>query len=292
MRFRLTSIVAMAALMALDAPEALAQCNFNIGAATRQQVSLVRDFAACLSSQHPAYNASAFGANPFVSSTAACSPVLPNDLDLCAVTGLVCETNADCWPTVCSGSSEGCAIDSDCGGAIGSCTASPGNVCTPTGLTTTYVYGPKGTCTASARSKIEADCSQVEDSLGHSLLLPAGACHVTYVKAKCRDIRRADGSLADGAVDEGFSLTARVRMAFDDSTTGDLSLLEFPVTLAYAGPTNGAMSIVVNSAEILAPLVSPVNAALPPCTQFAVLELGIRDPLLRPFATVGMGTPP
>lgn len=287
------SFLVIFATLSVHASSAQAQCDFNAVSATKLRVPLVRDLAACPSSQHPAPNTTALlavGPPP----TEACAPVLVNDLDQCAISHEICETDASCPAKVCDvlalNAGAGCDIDAECDGDL--CIAAPGNTCSGTGLVTAYRFGPKGGCTLSARSKVEKDCSKVKDGGGDLLGLAPIECHVSYVSVRCKDILRSDGSPADGIADQGFTITGRVQATIDDATNNDLSLIEFPITFYFSDPDQGSMSITTSSAEMLLPLVGTTNSALPPCTQINLVNVKMRDPDSRPFASVGMGTRP
>ncbi|HEY2773515.1 MAG TPA: hypothetical protein VGK20_05630 [Candidatus Binatia bacterium] len=164
---------------------------------------------------------------------------------------------------------------------------------------TDYIYGPasgpKGKCSVQTQAKLVKDCSTLTNSSGASLGLPAGACHVTFVKSKCSGIYRADGITPINSSDDGWQLATLSRTTFDDRTNGDMTVIDFPVTFAYSTPNNGSISVNSSSAAALVPLVGANNSNLPPCTSIETVNVTIKAPggtHGKPFAKLGGATRP
>lgn len=226
------------ALVGAYASAASAQCDFNaISKAKGLKGSMIRAFAGCPSTEHPAANTVTGGGVP------GCTPVVPK------------------------------------GGAVNG---------------SHYMFDPgKGSCSVQTQSKITPDCSQITDDNGDPLGLPVGPCHVTYVKGKCSGILQADGLTPINASDDaGWKLATLTRATLDDSTNGDMTVLDFPVSFPFDDPSNGKISVSGNSAEALSQIVSPTSAALPTCTQLEIVNVWVRDSSSNHaiFASLGSGT--
>jgi hypothetical protein len=165
---------------------------------------------------------------------------------------------------------------------------------------TPYQFGPKGGCTVSLKGAIEDDCSTLTNN-GSSLGLPAGPCHVTYVKAKCSGILEADNQTPiKPDADAGWSLLAMIRYSVNDQTNSDVTLPDAPVPFFGFGyepvyypfddPDKGSISLESNSAIVLSNTISPAYAALPPCANAQIVSLEILDPGTRVFAVPGFET--
>lgn len=170
--------------------------------------------------------------------------------------------------------------------------------CTPVtpaevdGSATLYTYGPKGGCTVQFSAKLVAACDLLEDDAGTSLNLPGGACHVTFVKAKCKNILGIDGLEPIGPGDTGFTLATVSRATLADDVNGDVTVVDFPVSFTFDEPKNGSMKLASNSAVALAALIGPTSAHLPECTSIELVSVVIKDPGNLPFATLGGATVP
>jgi len=159
------------------------------------------------------------------------------------------------------------------------------------GDATAYKYGVKGGCTISTKAKLEPLCQELEAADGSPLGLESGPCHITYVKGKCKGI--VDGSdVLIGSGDSGWGFATLSRASFDDDASGDMTVIDFPVTFSFSEPSNGKMKIKSNSAEALLPLVGANNSELPECTAIEIVDVTIKDPLGLPFAKLGGATKP
>lgn len=109
--------------------------------------------------------------------------------------------------------------------------------------------------------------------------------------SRCRNIRNTQDSPIESA-DEGWELFTRTRATFADPINGDMTQIDFPVAFLYDMPENGSFELKLNSAEALRPLLGPIGAALPACTQLEVVDVHVRDPEYSIFAKVGLATGP
>jgi len=188
-------------------------------------------------------------------------------------------------------STEHAGINSSTGGGTPSC--KPVVPKQLEGDATTYVFEPyKGGCDVQTKAKLEKDCSTITDANGDPIGLPAGPCHVTYVKSKCKGIMQADGVTPINANDDGgWSLATLTRSTFNDQTNGDMTVIDFPVTFMYGEPKSGQIKVDSSSAEALAQILVDVSgAALPTCSTLQTIKITIKDPNGLPFATMGGST--
>jgi len=158
---------------------------------------------------------------------------------------------------------------------------------------TDYQFDPHdGRCDLRARAVIEPDCSLLENAAGDPLGLPAGPCHVTYVKSTCRGIMQADGVTPINREDDaGWWLATLTRVTFNDATNGDMTVIDFPLTFSYRDPDNGRIKLDSSTAEALTEVLVDIGgAALPTCTSMQLLSLTLKDPRGMPFAVLGGST--
>lgn len=156
-----------------------------------------------------------------------------------------------------------------------------------------YSFGPKGGCFLSAVSRVEDDCAQVTGASGVPLGLPQRPCHVTRLKARCREIVDPGfQSRPISADDDGWILHTLTRATLDDAVSGDSTAIDFPVSFSFETPAHGAIGLEVNTAEALLSLVGARNAALPPCTTLQVLHAEVADAHGITFAVPGLATYP
>ncbi|MFN2426540.1 MAG: hypothetical protein ABR587_08855 [Candidatus Binatia bacterium] len=169
--------------------------------------------------------------------------------------------------------------------------------CTPVtpaevgGQGTLYSYGPHGGCTVSLLSKVVSACEDLEDSSGMPLGLDPGACHVTRVKAKCKDMLSTNGIAPIGLLDVGFKLSVLTRVTLGAEINGDMTVIDYPVTFDFETPNNGGMKLKSSTAEALAGM-NGLDPDLPGCTSVEIVDITIKDPGGRPFARMGGATAP
>ncbi|MFN2427761.1 MAG: hypothetical protein ABR587_15095 [Candidatus Binatia bacterium] len=171
--------------------------------------------------------------------------------------------------------------------------------CTPVtprqieGQGTLYNFSSKGGCTVQTQAKLVSDCSEVEDANGTPLGLDVGACHITFVKAKCKGIQQSDEATPiDSPDDIGWSLATLSRATLADDGNGDMTVIDFPVTFGFDQPKKGGIKLKGNSAEELKAIVGANNADLPECTSIEIVDVIIKDPAGLPFARLGGATLP
>lgn len=188
-------------------------------------------------------------------------------------------------------STEHPSINSNTGGGTPAC--SPVTVKEIEGDATEYVFNPRaGGCEVQTHAEIEKDCSLLKDSNGDPFGLPTGACHVTYIKSRCKGVLHADGiTPIHGAADAGWYLATLTRATINDAVRGDMTVIDFPLSFPYGVPYGyGEISLESSSAEALATVVGVEGAALPTSITLEGLRLTVMDPSGRPFAVVGVST--
>lgn len=298
MNTRVATLVSTFLTLAFVAGDARAQCAFGPGTGTRLRVPMVRAYEECVTEN---INTTTESGVP------ACTPVAPQPRYHACAEGYGSCSGADTTscPTHFCGDYLSpfpsdyfpCAQDSDCPAAPfsnGICEHHPANTCEGY-ESTTYGFSPGGSCTLSASSKIERDCSRVTGGNGAALGLPAQACHVTSLKARCRRIHGPDGvSPIDVAWgdDDGWRLWTLTRVTVADAIAGDTTQIEFPVSFRFSPPGNGSIFLDTNTAEALSTILGSTGAALPPCTHLQPVEVRVLDPDDRIFAKVGLATQP
>jgi len=156
---------------------------------------------------------------------------------------------------------------------------------------TQYLFDPQtGTCDVQTKARIEKDCSLLKDSDGEPLGLPARACSVIYIKARCQGITRGDGTPID-VVDAGWSLAIHMSLSINDSSNGDMTVIDLPITQTFDNPNNGKIKLDGSTAQALAWMLYDISgAALPTCTSAQLLSVTIKDPYGLPFAVLGGST--
>ncbi|MBI5504272.1 MAG: hypothetical protein HY899_05700 [Deltaproteobacteria bacterium] len=182
-------------------------------------------------------------------------------------------------------------VNTSTGGGTPAC--SPIDPVSTEGDTTPYVFDShKGRCDVQTKAKIVEDCAVLEDAGGDPLGLPAGPCQVIGIKAKCQGILRTDGATPiDAPLDAGWSLPTLVRWTFNDAASGDVTLIDFPITFAFKDPSNGQIKLDTNSAQALAAILVDVSgAAMPTCASVQILRVGVKDPSGLYFAELGGST--
>jgi len=142
-----------------------------------------------------------------------------------------------------------------------------------------YVFDDaKGSCDFKTKGKVEAPCEF------NSVTRP---CFNLSLQAKCKGITHPDTSPIDGGDDAGWSLSTVSRATLDDEDNGDMTVINFPVNVAFDIPSNGGISVKTDTNHILDDLGLPSLVA---CTQVEVVSLSIQDPDGAPFAVMGAGT--
>ncbi len=172
------------------------------------------------------------------------------------------------------------------------------DACAPATPLSVFQFGPKGACSVKSKLKTffnqqiavdEANACFPDDSVP--------SCSVITTKAKCQDIRNADGTTlinetADQAGKGGWKLTAFARATFDDRLGGGaITSIDFPVTFRFPPAKKDRLKAKFNANAALFDLLG-FGSALPPCTQFETLDVAILDSNFSPFARRGLDAGP
>ena len=151
--------------------------------------------------------------------------------------------------------------------------------CSPPFAHSSYLFDDKkGKCDFKTSAKKEEPCSDLSGS----------PCMNLSIQAKCSGITRNDGvTPISGITDTGWSVSTISRATLNDNDNGDMTIINFPVQIAFPTPSSGKLSVKTSTNEILAGLGI---AALPGCAQVEIVTLAIQDPAGSPFAVQGAGT--
>lgn len=150
--------------------------------------------------------------------------------------------------------------------------------CGPPVAMSTYQFGAKGKCRLSVRHQIEEPCST-------GIGVP---CSEIATKVRCKDIR--DSITGEPIANGTWSLSVIVRGTVDDS--GDLTLVDSPVQLAFEAPRKGSLKL---DASLPGPFNTPPFDPFPPypwhpCSSVEILSVAVKDPAGNIFATFGSST--
>jgi hypothetical protein len=107
------------------------------------------------------------------------------------------------------------------------------------------------------------------------------------IKTGCKGVVESDGVTPVSG--PGWALSTVSRATLNDSDNGDMTVIDFPVLIAFPAASKGKFKRKTNTNELLADLGLP---ALPACTQVEVVSLAVQDPGGNPFAKLGAGTRP
>jgi hypothetical protein len=155
------------------------------------------------------------------------------------------------------------------------------------GMGSEYEYAREGGCNVKIASKLARDCSSVQGADGNPLGLPAGPCHLSHVKAKCKEIVDGFNTLI-GDDDTGWTLWVLLRASIDEETNGSMTVVDLPVSFQFETPNLGDMKLATLTAEPLQDL----GVFLPACTVLQIVQMEIRDPEGNSFARMGLATVP
>ncbi len=150
--------------------------------------------------------------------------------------------------------------------------------CAPPYAHSSFLFANKGSgCSFQTSAKLESPCS-----FGSS-----GDCMNLKLKAKCSGIVQSDGTTPDDT--PGWKLATVSRATLNDPDNGDMTVINFPVVIAFPQPVKGKMSFSQDTNHILNALGL---ASLPACSEVEVVSLTVQDPGSNPFAKIGAGTRP
>jgi hypothetical protein len=150
--------------------------------------------------------------------------------------------------------------------------------CAPPYAHSTFLFdNKKGQCSFKTGAKLESPC---KDGSG-------GDCMNLKIQAKCAGIVESDGVTPISG--SGWSVSTVSRATLDDPDNGDMTVIDFPVQIAFGIAKKGKISVKTDTNTLLNGLGL---AALPPCAQVEVVSLAVQDPGGNPFAKLGAGTRP
>jgi hypothetical protein len=279
--------------ISLAAASAHAECTSS-GVATKLKLPFIAAHAPCGYKGREADVTTSYGP--------ACSTAATG-LKSCYETVEVCASNSDCAPKACTdpmpgySTEEPCDSAADCGycDAYGNQCFDTSSSCFPFGNScvnadsaydTGYRFGETGTCSFSAKSKVQSNCAAVTDRFGNRLGLPEGPCHVTYMSVQCKGLERQDGNPINGPTDGGFRLHMLARVTLDNGST----VVDLPFFMSFLAPEGGSLTLATSTAEQLNYMFGPAEAALPPCTTIEIVSAEIMDPDGVVFARAGLAT--
>ena len=151
--------------------------------------------------------------------------------------------------------------------------------CQPVTAISTYVFGPKGQCTAKSKHVYEAPCKFTGEA----------ECANVYVTAKCKDIRMADGNtpIYSPGPAQGWSMNnlSRATMS-DESISGDLTVIDFPTQFAFPDGKKGGLKVKGNANQMLYELLE-LETGLSACISIETVKMSISDPDGNTFAAQG-----
>jgi len=140
-----------------------------------------------------------------------------------------------------------------------------------------FQFSTKGKCSLKTSAKLESPCST-----GTGI-----DCSNLTLKAKCGGITEPDGvtPISSGA----WSLNTVARTTFNDSTGGDMTIIDFPAQFAFDTPKKGKMKMQQDTNALLNFLFGP-GSELPGCTAIEIVSVSIADPVGDVFAVMGSST--
>jgi hypothetical protein len=138
-----------------------------------------------------------------------------------------------------------------------------------------YKFEPlKGKCDLKTSHKVELPCSTGN---------PAG-CSNLSLSVKCSGVLNADGVTPNNQA--GWNLNTVARATFDDNSSGDMTVIDFPAQFALAQANAGKISGKFTTNQLLTDLFG-AGSELPVCTAVQLVRVAIADPSGNTFATMG-----
>ena len=149
--------------------------------------------------------------------------------------------------------------------------------CTVPTPTSTFRFSAKGGCSVSTGQKLESPCKT-----GTGI-----DCSNVSIKGKCGGITESDGvtPISSGV----WSLGAVARLTINDNSSGDMTLIDFPVQFAFNPPNKGKLGLKSDTNTLLNNLFGP-GSELPGCSSVELVSMSIQDPSGNIFAKVGSAT--
>jgi hypothetical protein len=132
----------------------------------------------------------------------------------------------------------------------------------------------KGKCDLKTSHKVETPCST-----GNPL-----ACSNLSLSVKCSGVLNADGVTPNNQ--SGWNLNTVARATFDDTSSGDMTVIDFPAQFPLPQASGGKFSGKFTTNQLLTDLFG-AGSELPACTAIQLVRVAIADPSGNTFATMG-----
>jgi hypothetical protein len=117
----------------------------------------------------------------------------------------------------------------------------------------------------------------------------ASPCANIYGQVKCKGV--LDPSLEPTDGEFGWSLFLVARHTINEAFNGDMTTVDFPISIPLPAWSNGAASVKFDYFTV--GLNLGIHASLiPPCMSYEIVKLELRDPIGAPFAVPGLGNAP
>lgn len=147
--------------------------------------------------------------------------------------------------------------------------------CAPTFALSAYKFDTaKGKCDLKTKHAVEVPCSTGN---------PAG-CSNLSLQVKCSGILNADGTTPNNQ--SGWNLNTVARATFDDNSSGDMTVIDFPAQFPLPQAAKGKFKGAFTTNQLLIDLFG-AGSELPVCTAVQLIRVAIADPAGNTFATLG-----
>jgi hypothetical protein len=145
---------------------------------------------------------------------------------------------------------------------------------TPFALSAYKFEALKGKCDIKTGQKLENPCST-----GNPL-----PCANLSLSLKCSGVLNADGVTPNNQA--GWNLNTVARATFDDTSNGDMTVIDFPAQFPLPQASGGKFSGKFTTNQLLIDLFGN-GSELPGCTAIQIIRLAVADPAGNTFATMG-----
>lgn len=150
--------------------------------------------------------------------------------------------------------------------------------CTPPFQLSPYFFAnDKSSCSFKSGQKLEDPCSDGSP-------VP---CANLKISAKCSGVLNPDASTPTGL--PGWAMNTVARATFDDNSSGDMTVINFPAQFAFPQASGGKFKLKSSTNDLLNALFGP-GSALPTCTAIQLISVAIADPAGNIFAALGSST--
>ena len=112
----------------------------------------------------------------------------------------------------------------------------------------------------------------------------AGACANLKIRSSCLGVLEADQATPTNAA--GWALNTVARATFDDNSSGDMTVIDFPAQFGFEQAKGGYFKMKGSTNDLLNNLFGP-GSALPACTAIEIVSVAIADPSGNIFAKIG-----